>query len=212
MTDEGLLPGATVAGPPGPQGEPGEAGPQGPQGETGPQGEQGETGPTGATGATGPTGATGAAGADGLPQNRWRAVISPNVPPVDTNGTPAIFLYYGPGAAGQYISGTQGVYATYRGDISPGTWTMRFHYSKANTFGIAKLEVSFDEGSTWTTAHAGIDQYAAAASYLHFVDVTGLVVPAGKYTVLLRITGINKNASASTYIPQVGEAHFTRTA
>ena len=54
-----------VAGPQGPQGNPGpqgEAGPQGPQGLQGPQGPQGAVGPAGSQGIQGPQGATGEAG------------------------------------------------------------------------------------------------------------------------------------------------------
>lgn len=43
-----------TAGPPGPQGPPGEPGPEGPQGETGPPGPQGDPGPQGERGEMGP--------------------------------------------------------------------------------------------------------------------------------------------------------------
>ena len=54
-----------LAGPQGPQGEPGVAGPQGPKGDTGAIGPQGPKGDTGAIGPQGPKGDTGAIGPQG---------------------------------------------------------------------------------------------------------------------------------------------------
>ena len=68
-----------IAGPQGPQGEPGPQGPQGIQGETGPQGPQGiqgETGPQGIQGETGPAGPAGATGPQGPAGNDG---VSPTV-------------------------------------------------------------------------------------------------------------------------------------
>jgi len=60
--------GNTIAGPPGPQGEPGPTGPMGPTGPTGepgPVGPPGARGPTGAQGVPGPTGPFGPPGPTG---------------------------------------------------------------------------------------------------------------------------------------------------
>lgn len=141
----------------------------------------------------------------------WKAEVCPNVAPVAVVGTWVPYVSYGYGFQ-CYINYGVGGSATFRGDITPGTWSMCFWYTKLPNVGIVKVETSTDEGGSWTEQHAGIDQYSAINVAGASTEMTGIVVPKGKYTILVRYTSTGKNASSSNYLPIIGDASFSRTA
>lgn len=146
-------------------------------------------------------------------RERWQAVMLPLDIPVSSSNAMLILPVAGVANAVSYVNlATVGGTVTFRADICPGTWSIRHYFARLANFGQCKIEYSLDNGGSWATAQASIEQYAAATTTGLSVDTTGIVIPAGVYTILLKFTSIGKNASSTAYYINVGESHFTRTA
>lgn len=179
----------------------------GPQGPQGPQGIQGDPGPQGIQGIQGPQGP---AGANGVSPTRWQAKVTSSGMPV--SGSPAVgHVYQSIGGSASYTDGVLGSSLTYQGDISPGTWTLRWWDVLSNNGGIVSVAYSIDGGTTWVTVITNRNQYAPAGA-VGSVVVPGIVVPSGVETIRVRVTSTGKDPASAAYFAWFCLADFTRTA